>query len=97
MAKSMHVYTAQGMLEAEMIINFLASQGIQAMASQESVGMTYGLTVGPLGEVKIFVPQEMENDAHQALMEMEQGVYELPDDDDNLEEDNDEYEDEREG
>jgi hypothetical protein len=93
MAKSMHVYTAQGMLEAEMIVNFLSAQGIQAMASQESVGMSYGLTIGPLGEVKIFVPEDMENEAHQALMEMEQGMYELSDDDLNLDEDLDEFDD----
>jgi hypothetical protein len=82
MGKPIHVFTAHGMLEAEMIVNFLASQGIEAMASQESVGMTYGITVGPLGEVKVYVNEEVEADAHQALMEMEQGVYELPDDED---------------
>ena len=80
MGKPVHVYTAHGMLEAEMIVNFLASQGIEAMASQESVGMTYGITVGPLGEVKVYVNEEFEADAHQALMEMEEGVFELPDD-----------------
>lgn len=81
MANQVHVYTAQGMLEAEMIVNFLASQGIEAMASQESVGLTYGLTIGKLGEVKVYVPEAQENQAHQVLMEMEQGVYELPDED----------------
>ncbi|MBI9051606.1 MAG: DUF2007 domain-containing protein [Anaerolineaceae bacterium] len=81
MAKPVHVYTAHGMLEAEMIVNFLSSQGIEAMASQESVGMSYGLTVGPLGEVKVYVNDDVEADAHKALMDMEKGVYELPDND----------------
>lgn len=85
MANQVHVYTARGMLEAEMIVNFLASQGIKAMASQESVGITYGLTIGPLGEVKVYVPEDQENEAHEALMEMEQGVFELPDDDEGTE------------
>jgi hypothetical protein len=93
MAKSVHVYTAEGMLEGEMIVNFLSSQGIEATASQESVGITYGLTIGPLGEVKIYVPEDKENDAHLALMEMEQGVYELPDNDG---EDDEAYADEEE-
>ena len=94
MAKSMHVYTAQGMLEAEMIVNFLAAHGIQAITSQESVGMTYGINAGPLGEVMIYVTEEQENDAHQVLMEMEQGMYELPDEDENPDEDLIEFEDE---
>jgi hypothetical protein len=94
MAKSMHVYTAQGMLEAEMIVNFLSAHGIQAMTSQESVGMTYGLNAGPLGEVLIYVTEEQENDAHQVLMEMEQGMYELPDEDENPNDDLVDYEDE---
>jgi hypothetical protein len=81
MANHVHVYSAQGMLDAEMIVNFLASQGIEAMASQESVGITYGINMGPLGEVKIYVPETQENDAHLALMEMEKGMFELPDDD----------------
>ena len=92
MGKPVHVFTAHGMLEAEMIVNFLASQGIEAMASQESVGMSYGITVGPLGEVKVYVNEEVEADAHQALMDMEAGVYELPDNDENSEAFEDEFE-----
>jgi hypothetical protein len=92
MGKPVHVFTAHGMLEAEMIVNFLGSQGIEAMASQESVGMTYGITVGPLGEVKVYVNEEFEADAHKALMDMEEGLYELPDNDENSESFEDEFE-----
>ena len=92
MGKPVHVFTAHGMLEAEMIVNFLKSQGIEAMASQESVGMSYGITVGPLGEVKVYVNEEFEADAHKALMEMEEGVYELPDNDEDIEAFDDEIE-----
>ncbi len=49
------VYIAHGVLDAEMMRAFLESNGIWAFIMQESVGLTYGLTMGPLGECKILV------------------------------------------
>lgn len=49
------VYIAHGVLDAEMMRAFLESNGIRAFIMQESVGLTYGLTMGPLGECKILV------------------------------------------
>ncbi len=72
-AKYVQVYTANGMLEAETIRAFLESMGIEAFVSQESVGMTYGLTVGPLGEARIYVPDDQVDQAISALKEMEKG------------------------
>jgi len=55
------VYIAHGVLDAEMMRAFLESNGIRAFIMQESVGLTYGLTMGPLGECKILVePQNVE-------------------------------------
>ncbi|NMC77934.1 MAG: DUF2007 domain-containing protein [Chloroflexi bacterium] len=71
--KYVQVYTANGMLEAETIRAFLESMGIEAFVSQESVGMTYGLTVGPLGEARIYVPDDQVDQAIAALTEMEKG------------------------
>ncbi len=71
--KYVQVYTANGMLEAETIRAFLESMGIEAFVSQESVGMTYGLTVGPLGEARIYVPDDQVDQAIAALKEMEKG------------------------
>lgn len=71
--KYVQVYTANGMLEAETIRAFLESMGIEAFVSQESVGMTYGLTVGPLGEARIYVPNDQVDQAIAALKEMEKG------------------------
>jgi hypothetical protein len=54
------VYIAHGVLDAEMMRAFLESNGIRAFIMQESVGLTYGLTMGPLGECKILVePQNV--------------------------------------
>ncbi len=61
------------MLEAESFRAFLESMGIEAFVSQESVGMTYGLTVGPLGEARIYVPDDQVDQAISALKEMEKG------------------------
>lgn len=72
-AKYVQVYTANGMLEAETVRVFLESLGIDAFVSQESAGVTYGLTVGPLGEAKIFVPGDQVDQAMSALKEMEKG------------------------
>ena len=70
------VYTANGQLEAEMIRLFLESKEIQAVAYGESLGSVYGLTVGPLGEVKIMVPAYQAENARQILKDMEDGKYE---------------------
>ncbi len=66
------VYHAEGRLEASMIRLYLESFGIRALASQESVGLTYGLTVGPLGVSKIYVPRESAADARRILIELDE-------------------------
>jgi len=48
------VYTANGQLEGQMIRAFLESHGIKVLAS---VGMTYGLTITPLGQVTSAFPR----------------------------------------
>jgi hypothetical protein len=73
------VYTAYGQLDAAMIIDFLAAQGIEATAMQESIGTTYGLTVGPLGESRIYVRSNQKSEAITILKSMEKGDFILPD------------------
>ena len=70
------VYIANGKLDAEMVKAFLEASGIHALAAQESAGITYGLTIGPLGEVDIFVPIEQEANARELLADMEKGKFE---------------------
>lgn len=84
-----HIYTANGQLDAEMIRIFLESHGIKAELFRESVGSVYGLTVGPLGEVKIFAPAEQAADAAEILKDMEAGKYEAPGQDEDRVEDDD--------
>lgn len=76
------VYEASGKLDAEMICAFLSTFGIDAIIYQESVGVTYGLTVGPLAKAKIMVPEEQYEKAAAILKDMEDGKYELPENND---------------
>jgi hypothetical protein len=68
-----HVYSASGQLAGDMVKLLLESMGIPAMTFQESAGITYGLTVGSLGEVKIFVPEERANEAREVLLAVDEG------------------------
>ena len=76
------VYTAAGQLEAEMLKGFLTAQGIEVVLNQESVGRTYGLSTGPLGEVEVMVPESQEQEARDLLAAMQAGEYEDFDDSD---------------
>jgi len=72
------VYTAYGQLAAEMVRLLLESRSIPAWLLQESAGLALGLTVGPLGEVSILVPVELEPEAREVLRAMEEGRLEEP-------------------
>ena len=68
-------YTANGMLDAEMIQSFLETAGISSLLSHESAGTVFGLTLGPLGEVQVMVPADKLEEAKNMLDAMEQGKY----------------------
>lgn len=76
-----HVYTAYGQLDAAMLVDFLMANGIEATSIQESLGATYGLTVGPLGEAKIYVPADQRSAALDLIKRMENGELVQPDND----------------
>jgi hypothetical protein len=73
------VYKAYGQLDAAMLVDFLIANGIEATSMQESVGRTYGLTIGTLGEAIIYVPEDQKAAAEELIAQMEQGKLELPD------------------
>jgi hypothetical protein len=53
----------RGYMEGEILRAKLEANGIPVQAIQESAGLTYGMTVGSLGIVQIFVPLEFAEDA----------------------------------
>ena len=67
------VYTTDGKLAAEMIKLTLESFGIEVLLAQESLGSTYGLTVGPLGETNVMVPISRADEAREILAAMDSG------------------------
>lgn len=68
-----HIYTAYGQLAGEMIRLLLEAQSIPVILLQESAGTVYGLTVGPLGEVRILVPTNRVRESLEILQAMEEG------------------------
>ena len=76
------VYVASGSIEAESVKILLESFGINAYINQESVGKTYGLTVGALGEVRVFVPADQAEEARRIIQDMNSGKFENPPDSD---------------
>ena len=57
------VWTAAGYLDSQIVKGYLESYGIEVFTFEESIGMTYGLTTTPLGEVEIFVRKEQKEEA----------------------------------
>ena len=55
--------------EACFITGLLNSAGISAKMERETLGNIYGLTVGPLAKILIFVPSREARDAEQILAE----------------------------
>lgn len=66
-------YTIDGAIKAQTLCSLLQSFGISAIHSQESAGLVYGLTVGPLGEAKIYVPASQLQAAQEILTAWERG------------------------
>lgn len=70
------VYIANGMLEAESVKILLESFEIPAFINQESLGTTYGLSIGALGEVEVIVPMKFIKEAKKVIKDMEEGKLE---------------------
>jgi hypothetical protein len=69
------VYTGNGMLDAETVKLFLESAGLTPYTSQESVGQTYGLTLGTIGESHVYVPIDQESEALRLIQSMQNGEF----------------------
>lgn len=51
----------------------LKEENIPAVTNQEAAGRIYGLTTGPLSEIKIFVPSSKLIEARKIIKEIENG------------------------
>ena len=61
------IWKAAGYMDAQIVKSFLESYGLEIFSFEESVGLTFGLTATPLGEVEIFVRKEKEEEALEYL------------------------------
>jgi hypothetical protein len=73
--KYLNVYNASGLLEAESIHIFLESAGIPSLVTQESAGVAFGLTFGPLGQAKVMVAETQAEEALELLKNMDAGAF----------------------
>jgi hypothetical protein len=73
--KLVNIYSAAGLLEAEMLKAFLEAQGVDVYLSQESVGRTLGLSAGTLGRVNVMVPEPQAEEAKKLLIEIAEGEF----------------------
>ncbi|PKN69450.1 MAG: hypothetical protein CVU54_10525 [Deltaproteobacteria bacterium HGW-Deltaproteobacteria-12] len=61
-------YRAAGMVNAQIILGRLETEGIPARLQYEAIGViSYSLDVDGLGEVKIFVPESFARQAKEIL------------------------------
>lgn len=74
--KWVQLANVHGDLQAELLRGLLEAQEIPVVLSQEGAGRAIGLTVGPLGEVKIMVPGVHLSRARTILMQYEAGAFE---------------------
>ena len=80
-----NIYSAAGLLEANILKGFLEAQGLQVLLSQESVGRILGLSAGKLGIVEVLVPESQVIEAKKLIDEIAAGEFDnidFPDDQD---------------
>ncbi len=58
-----------GWAEAEVMRSKLESEGIPCVLQRESAGAVYGITIGPMGEVRVLVPEPLADRAIDLLSE----------------------------
>jgi hypothetical protein len=70
------IIEVSGEFQANMLRNLLEAQGIKVFLNQEGAGKAYGLTVGPLGQVQVLVPEHQSQEARQIVDDYYAGKFE---------------------
>jgi hypothetical protein len=69
------ITTVSGELQADLLRNLLEVEGIKVFLNQEGAGKAYGLTMGPMGEVQILVPENQSELARQIVDDFYAGKF----------------------
>ena len=64
-----HVYTAANDLEAQVIKTYLESNDIPVLLQGEAAGKVFGMMVGAMAEVRVYVPEPLAQQAIELLEE----------------------------
>ncbi len=67
-AEPVPIYTATNAIEADLVMALLHSEGLPAFTTGATLNQTYGMVVGALAEVKIWVPAPLVAQAQQVIM-----------------------------
>jgi hypothetical protein len=71
--------TVAGAFQAEILGGLLEAQGVPVILLQESAGQyAYPVNIGKLGQVEVYVPAELLQEARQVLADYEAGVFQAP-------------------
>jgi hypothetical protein len=70
------VTTVQAEVQAELLRGLLEAQEIPVLLSREGAGRALGLSVGPLGEVHILVPEQFQEEAVNIILKYRAGKFE---------------------
>jgi hypothetical protein len=70
------VTTVQAEVQAELLRGLLEAQEIPVLLSREGAGRALGLSVGPLGEVHILVPDQFQKEAKNIILQYQAGKFE---------------------
>lgn len=70
------VTTVQAEVQAELLRGLLEAQEIPVLLSREGAGRALGLSVGPLGEVHILVPDQFQEEAVNIILKYRAGKFE---------------------
>jgi hypothetical protein len=70
------VTTVQAEVQAELLRGLLEAQEIPVLLSREGAGRALGLSVGPLGEVHILVPDQFKAEAVNIILQYRAGKLE---------------------
>ena len=74
------ITTVSGELQADLLRGLLEAEGIKVFLNQEGAGKVYGLTMGPMGEVQVLVPENQSEIARQIVDDYYAGKFETSED-----------------
>jgi hypothetical protein len=80
------VYVAIGQGEGTLVKSYLEAHEVPVMSVQEGAGAAYGINVGLMGEVHIFVAKIWEEKARELIDQMQQSSETSEDDSESAEE-----------